>query len=82
MLFAYQYHYKIDAVNNIFDGSLRRFIILVTLLNMTYTIVRMQDDMTLTKDFFKVIALGGLLISSFMMILNTKKRNMDSNLAS
>ena len=41
MLFTIQFMFKLDATNNMFDGSTRKTLILVAMLNMTFCIMRM-----------------------------------------
>ena len=51
---------------------------------MTYNIMRMQNNYVYRpfgkdlENLPQVIALGGLLISNFMMMLNAKKDNMEA----
>ena len=88
MLFTFQFMFKLDAANNMFEGATRKGLVLVAMFNMTFCIMRMQNSFLyrpLGKDAEnvpQVIALGGLLISNFMMILNARKENMEANLDS
>ena len=85
MLYSFQFIFKLDAVNNVFEGSTRKCLLIVAMLNVTYNIMRMQKTMVyrpIGKDLEnlpQVMALGGLLISNFMMMLGAKKENMEAN---
>lgn len=79
MLFTCQFVLKLLATNVIFDGSLRNYIIYCSIFNLSYNVMRLQNNMKYSpfgadlEYIYKLLAFGGLLTANFMVILNTMK---------
>ena len=78
-LFCFQFTLKLEAANVIFEKKVRKIILVLSIFNMTYNIMRLQASMVYRpfgkdlENLAQVIALGGLLTSNFLVIFNANK---------